>query len=343
MRSSSDGSHVYFVATGKLTEAENGLHQRASTSAFNLYVVNTLAGHTGELGFVAKLPGEDRELWGRGCPSESLGVACDDATRPAQSTPDGRYLVFDTHEHLVSEDENGCPHAAETCPEEAVYRYDAESHELTWLSRPALGSSATNERKDSTIAALPGIHGAMADYADVDRAISEDGQYVIFTSAEALQSNDANGASDVYLWHCSEECKSPTEDGTVGMISDGQDKSGVGASAISGSGSDIVFSTHTALVPQDTDPLADVYDARVGGGVQAPSVSACSGEGCQGALGTLPEFALAGSEVFTGGANLAHVTAPSDGPQPTAKRGTSHVNGKPKKRRARRRARSKRG
>src|SRR5262249_56938086 len=90
VRTSSDGSHVYFVAQGVL--ASGGVN-----GANNLYAVNT---NTEETKFVAELAEPDHALWGEStsiterCKQQS---ACDAASREAQTTPDGRYLVFSTY------------------------------------------------------------------------------------------------------------------------------------------------------------------------------------------------------------------------------------------------------
>ncbi len=305
IRTSDDGSHVYFVAQGVLTAEANGLSQHAEYGGFNLYGVDT---ETGVVHFVATLGQSDQQLW----------TATREPKRgedEAQTTPDGRFLVFTTHQHLVGEDTNEAT---------GVYRYDFETGDLLWLSQPDPGL-AGGEGKSSAIAPLPiAVDGANADIDDWNRAISgcppgtleacgipgaHDGEYVIFSTAEQLAPTDTNKATDVYLWHCRGTCEHPGE-ATVTLISDGHAAAGVDLGvkgetswpAMSASGSDIFFFSETALVPGDADELRDLYDARIDGGFPGNTTSqVCSGEACQKSPSPLPTFGSPGSEAFGDG------------------------------------------
>jgi hypothetical protein len=318
VRTSEDGSHVYFVARGVLTTELNQGGEQAAEGANNLYGYDTV---TGETRFIAKL----------GSSVEDAGKTevSSDETRHAQTTPDGRYLVFSSKAHLAGETNNAT----------AVYLYDFDTGALTWIShgagevkeREKTGVWGFNEQckdevtvkhlpkieeekekencehegKEALVASLPGTyHGGEAEINDWNRSISgqseaeapgktpeerHDGEYVVFSTEERLQADDVDKAADVYEWH----------DGEVSMVSDGQDRTGVikgieaDYGAMSATGSDIFFFTHTKLVGQDTDVLGDLYDARmnrsVGGEVELagfpkPTVApACLGEACQGA------------------------------------------------------------
>jgi hypothetical protein len=185
--------------------------------------------------------------------------------------------------------------------------------------------------------------GAYASIDDWNRAISENGEYIMFATSEKLQNGDENKAPDVYEWH----------NGTVGMISDGHAPHGVGSeitpvAAMSASGSDIFFATPTALVGQDTDVLGDVYDARTGGGFPrpafGPSCPSESEEGCQGKESAPPSFGSAASSSFIAGGNLtppAISVAPSkeSRPKPLTRaqklaKALKACRGKPRKKRA---------
>ncbi len=279
VRTSSDGSHVYFVATEALTGAEtNGLGQHAALGAENLYGVDT---ETGALKFVADLAERDHPLWNMASAYSGAGETYV-AEDYAQTTPEGRYLVFSTFAHLASEDRNEA---------RAAYRYDFETGALIWISAPPSGFG--NEGQSAEIAPLPvKAIGAYADIDDWNRAVSTKGEDVIFTTAERLSARDVNGKPDVYLWHCAAPCADPEADAEVSLISDGQSGGGVDRGvfplelrwpAMSADGSNIFFFTSTGLAPQDTDGLQDLYDARVNGGVEqvAPPAS-CFGEECQG-------------------------------------------------------------
>jgi hypothetical protein len=307
VRTSSDGSHVYFVATGVLTTNRNGNGEEAQEGADNLYAVDTTSG---ELKFVARLAQSDNGLW------ELTASSTNKVENYAQTTPDGSYLVFSAHAQLVTKDH---------CTVQQAYRYDFTSGGLIWLSHAASASilpsycesaHASEEGQPSRITAPPvESRGAFADANDFDRAISESGEDVIFMTSEALQAGDVNHATDVYLWHCESPC---TGEGTVSLISDGHAEEGIkstksraggGPPAISASGNDIFFFTAAPLVGQDKDELYDLYDARIGGGFprEAPPAS-CSGDGCQAPASLLPEFSAPGSSFFTGGHNLSATT-----------------------------------
>ena len=234
VRTSANGAEVYFVATGVLAGA-------AKAGANNLYVADA---RTGIVSFIVALPPKDTALWGRGCSESSGGVACDNPEgtqganvgRFAQVTPDGRFLVFSTYEPISLEDRNGCSGETEgngallleVCRVRAVYRFDATSGELTWLSRPAPDLAGAHEGQEALIQPLNGNRdGATADFEDAGRAISgsaaDDGRYVVFSSSERLQAGDVSkGQPQVYLWHCSALCDHPASEGLLSMISDGQ-------------------------------------------------------------------------------------------------------------------------
>ena len=76
----------------------------------------------------------------------------------------------------------------------------------------------------------------------------------------------------------------------------------LGASA---DGRDVFFYAFSALVPQDQDMVADVYDARIDGGFPASSSVPCSGEGCRLVPSAAPVFGAPQSEVFFGAGNLS--------------------------------------
>jgi hypothetical protein len=339
VRSSPDGSHVYFVADGVLTgeEENHSTKQKAVEGNSNLYGYDTVTGETKFVATAAPSSGTIVPNLGEVEAEPVPGVPLarwrsSDEHRPAQTTPDGRYLVFSGQLSTAGDTNNkGCPAPGHpgACPL-AVYLYDFQTGTLTWVSRPAPGSPG-NEGKPALIAALPGTRdGAEANIDSWGRSISGcapkglrseaeeaafscpegtyDGEYIIFVSEEHLQGTAVN-ASELYEWHTGGE----GHPGEVHLISDGHAPEGIEAErgtepvAMSASGSDIFFITGTALVGQDTDSLHDVYDARVGGGFAAPR-PACSGEGCLPQPPGHESFPLAASSLFTGGVNVSTVT-----------------------------------
>jgi hypothetical protein len=263
--SSADGSHVYFAGSGELKSSENTtvnekgeeIHEKAEVKPgrVNLYAYGCekIAGETKcETKFVAPARVEGIFSEFGGPPGES-----EDVNRPAQVTPDGRYLVFSSTQRVAG-DLNLGPNPAKPFTGEAVYRYDFRTGELTWVSHGAPlfknehgGEKAyEGEGESSLVPPLPGGHvGADANVNDWNRAISGcpnpgerskgeelefscpegeyDGEYIIFVTAERLQANDENHAPDVYEWHCTKPCAHPASEGEVHMISDGRDPLGV--------------------------------------------------------------------------------------------------------------------
>jgi hypothetical protein len=285
LRNSPDGSHVYFVAQGVLTNEEiEG--RKAEAGKPNLYGYDT---RTGQTKFVATLSLEDnRPCPTSGAPCELWGglTSRDHTDRSLQTTPDGRYLVFSSFAQLAKDTNSG-----------AAYRYDFETGELTWISHAATGFAKPKEEgKPAIIAPLDGTDGgATVAIDDFSRAISKNGEYVVFTTSERLQAGAEEGVSNVYLWH----------NGTVSMISSGGGV-GTGEAAMSSSGSDIFFTTAIPLVGQDTDLLRDVYDARIGGGFPAPPAEpSCSLNACQGKPSKLPLFEPSTSSLVPAGGNPA--------------------------------------
>jgi Tol biopolymer transport system component len=137
-----------------------------------------------------------------------------------------------------------------------VYRYDAETADLTRVSFGTTGSSGNGEGFDVDYLGRSG------------RVISNDGQVIVFTTGEPLSPLDGNGSPDVYFW----------SHGRVFRASAGA-KGGTGA-GVSASGADVFFATREQLVPSDRDQGNDVYDARVEGGFPQVQAKTCSGEAC---------------------------------------------------------------
>jgi hypothetical protein len=299
VRSSSDGSHAYFVANGVLTSEKNSAEEAPQAGHHNLYAYDTVSG---TLKFVATLGETDKEitLWG-----EFAAQRFDDTfVREAQTTPDGRYLVFSS---LVALAGDTNPHA------KAVYRYDFQTGELAWVSQASPGlktelkANSPNEGDSAHVRALNNsLAGSLASVEDWNRAVSDNGEYIVFTTSERLQANDRDGRTDVYLWH----------NGTVSQISAGGSTEG----AMSASGADIVFLTGTQIVGEDTDELLDVYDARIGGGYPAPPTGqSCTADSCQAPPSGMPAFEMASSSLTPAEGNLspAAQSAPS-GPAPAS-------------------------
>jgi hypothetical protein len=297
-RVSEDGSHVYFVAEGRLTSEPRGggclaglspaeLEEEEETKegqcrpkkeADNLYVYDTVTGGTA---FIGTLSPADAEDW-----------AQRDA-RPVDATPDGRSLVFTSSADLTQGD------TSRSVPQ--VFEYSTEAETLTRVSigQGGFNNDGNTEQYGATIA-YPKYTGKQ-DPAPQLASVSDDGSTVVFQSSDALTPDALQGLPNVYEYR----------NGTVSLLTDGQDRSiqlGQPSTALvgmDGSGADVFFTTADQLVPQDGDTQLDVYDARVDGGF-APTIAsaACEGEGCQGPLAPSAVFPLSNSASQAAGENV---------------------------------------
>ncbi len=285
---SEDGSYVYFVAEGRLTEG-------APEGEANLYVWHGATAESGSVQFIATLAApspeeqENIELMYQG---ESILYDSDvqDWSRwPSESeayvTPDGRHLAFVSTEPLAGYENKD--KAGEAVHE--VFEYSAEGGQLVCAScdpsgAPPLGSAFIGARLDER--ANTPFHEP--------RSLSDDGSRLFFSSPDAL-AGVAGGSVKVFEY----------EGGAIQLISGAE----AGGEAVfldaSASGNDVFFATRERLAPTDTDELIDVYDARVNGGLPTSSQpSSCEGITCQEPLTQPPSLATPLSASFTGPGNL---------------------------------------
>jgi len=344
-RVSADGSHVYFVAKGELAANSNGQAAPFSTAhdgAENLYVSEPDPADPGryQTVFVAMLCSEagfSGSVENSECNSSDEQMWNIEGRAPAQTTPDGAFLVFSTATDLTAPED--------TSTVGQVFRYDAQTGELARISigqRGLYECPATKSVEEgfncngNTDMFEAGSNGGRIDPPTPGRpvAISEDGSYVVFQSADGLTSGALNGQEESYTYEEVAENYEGTvtreqayfannvyeyHDGEVSLISDGLDTSAsvftrvesVAASSVhvegmAPSGADIFFTTADRLVPQDTDTQQDIYDARIGGGFPPPPVrTPCQEEACQGPSAATPSFGAPSSTTFSGAGNLA--------------------------------------
>ena len=140
--------------------------------------------------------------------------------------------------------------------------YEAEGHKETYLltvesgvvscvSCPPRGVAPVGTSSTSPNAKLE-----LGGYQP--RFVLDDGT-VFFDTLQSLVAQDANGARDVYEY----------QDGEVTLISGGRADAVSTFADASEDGSDVFFVTDDRLVKQDTDYELDMYDARVGGGIES--------------------------------------------------------------------------
>jgi DNA-binding beta-propeller fold protein YncE len=315
---SSDGSHVYFVAKGVLSGVANGEGQLARDGAENLYVFERDARYPeGHVAFIAALSGEN--LCQQGSDSAQW---CSPPV--ANVTPDGRFLVF-TSRALLTRDDTSTTGVAQ------VFRYDADQTEqevdegTPALVRISIGQDGYNDNGNAGVGNANIAHPQFQfdDPGRTDTTMSNDGSFVFFQSPVGLTPQALNDVPDsgggslaqnVYEWH----------EGQVYLISDGRDTSETAIRAgvrpeltssveLVGSdatGANVFFTTTDQLVPQDTDTGLDYYDARICTASEPcvsvpPSALPCVGEACRGVPGGAPSLLAPASASFAGLGNLA--------------------------------------
>ncbi len=262
---SSDLSGVYFYSTSKLS-AEAG-----KAGGLNLYLLKD-----GVLHYVTTT-GEDVLREG------------------AEASGDGSDLLFsDLSGPMLTADEMvpqcALPAQGEVGSCRELYRYEAEEESLECVScRP--GGTTTHSFGVARLSITPDVR------------ISGDGTTAAFPTKEALVEEDVNQDTDLYEWRA----------GLLHLLTDGVSDFQEGASApwvwaIDQDGSNILF----GLVPPEgrltgfeRDGVLNLYDARVGGGFEAPAgTESCEGDSCQGPLLPAPAAATPSSAVYEGRGNL---------------------------------------
>ena len=287
---SSDGSHVYFTATGQLTPA-------ATNGAANLYVYERDAAHpAGRIHFIATLSlSSDSFDWtGFGEVHALPGMVDQEGS---YSFGDGHFLLFVTATSLVGED---------TDTAKDLYRYNDETEQLICLS------CAGNGTKPVFIMRLGGAENgkSLGDFAQMGRVASADVSDVVFATEEGLVPADQNSKMDVYEWREGQLIWVSRDTGELGISFINLGIAILGNPVISQDGKDVYFATEARLVPsdQDTDNALDVYDARIGGGFPSPKPEAriCpNGEICRGSTTEPPLTAKNESATSQGPGNPA--------------------------------------
>jgi DNA-binding beta-propeller fold protein YncE len=265
---SGDGSHVYFVAAGVLTNQPNPAGASAQAGQPNLYLWDAASEATS---FIGTLRTSDQIVTWGGAGTLRNGAYPVPVTRKDSAGKevggDGHILLFKSNAELTAADADGT--------HRDLYRYDsaAEPPSLQCLScRPGGPDSAPSDVE----LRIPGAP-AGTDFAEENRWASEDGETSVFLTPEALVPGDVNGADDFYLWRHGALTRLP------GKPYAGETALFGGGPFLSHDGSEIAYGTPTQLLPQDGDAAADIYVARVGGGFpNPPAAPTCEpGSGCQ--------------------------------------------------------------
>lgn len=297
---SNNGSYVYFVAEGVLASNENGENKVAESGQPNLY-----EWHNGELSFIAQFtfsPSEDTSNWtdfNTGTPGAGSGE------KSSRVTPEGTTVLFSSFNKITSYENNG---------EDELYRYDA-TRPLS-VDNPACVSCNPNNSPAGAETFLTNHFAAFSSGTRngyLTNNLSLNGNRVFYQTTEKLVPGDVNGQMNVYEWEREGEgsCgvgEGGPSDGCLYLISTGTSpqESYFGDAGVNGE--NVFFFTRQSLVTQDQDENMDVYDARIGGGLEnqnLPPVSSCEGEGCRGSSPSTPALGTPSSVTLSGRRNLA--------------------------------------
>jgi DNA-binding beta-propeller fold protein YncE len=206
-------------------------------------------------------------------------------------SPDGAWLAFVSRKSLTGYD-NTPPGGG---PVEEIYLYSAATGQLVCASCNPSGEASIADAETSLASSR-------------QRPLSDGGR-LFFQTREALVPSDTNGQVDVYEY----------EDGQPSPISSGTSLNESRFEGASESGDDVFFRSRQQLVPQDAEEEARViYDARVGGGIAAPSTPppCATADACRTPVSPQPSiFGAPSSATFSGAGNLA----PSVAAKPKAK------------------------
>jgi hypothetical protein len=265
---SSDGSHVYFVAQGALTNNPGPKGGLPIVGQPNLYAWDRATETTR---FIGSLNASDADLWGPSGAIEKALLPVPMAGTDADGNPvagDGHILTFASKAPMTSDDGDG--------NHRDVFRINADTGELIRISKAIAGGSG-NGPVDVPQTAGESFATLGTDFAELGRHTDQTGEKIVFSSPEGLVPGDVNGAEDGYLWQSGKLYRLP---GTL-----------VSPAALSSLASTISITTTSALLPQDGDTSEDVYAARIGGGYPQPeTLEPCqpdgglSGRPCQGDL-----------------------------------------------------------
>jgi hypothetical protein len=304
---SANGAAVYFTARSQLA----GDAPELGGEAVNVYRYDTLSGTTryvttvNEVDYVSNVGFSVWSNFGQ----EGIGDAALMSQANWYTTPDGRYLLFATGREITGYNTiNSCSAGSNSqfppnghCYE--VYRYDAEAAErqeqaIVCVSCNPSGARPTSNSLFERSAPENASSGPVP-------AMSDNGAYVFFDTADALVPQDDNHTLDVYEWH----------EGRISLISSGQDSApsyflgespNVTSTGEQVEAGNVFFGTHARLVPQDTDSDGDLYDARSAGGfpTSGTGTGVCEGDACVN-VPSMPIDSTPVSLTFSGPGNLA--------------------------------------
>lgn len=310
---SPDGDYAYFTASGELVAGQAPL----APGTKGLY-----AWHQGEgLELIGALPAAN----GDSAINAPDTVADYDNWMTSRIAADGTLLFMAADSSgLVGHGFNGYDHG-ECDPEifqgtssgcRELFVYSPAEDQLSCASCNPSGAPATqNALVEDTI----GTGAAQANEQHLSQALSSDGKYVFFTTADSLLPSDENGpcekirsGSTLEVYPCSDAYVYDVESSQLHLLSSGKSTSGSYFLDASDNGSDVFIATREKLSAWDTDNAYDIYDARIDGGFPEPETEqACEGtEECRGPGSGGPGEEQTGSSGLEGDGNVEAAPPP---------------------------------
>ena len=286
---SANGASAFFAASGMLA---NG----GTPGATNVYSYHTNAASTS---FIAAVGAEDYYNNAR-CPNgdgafRDVG-AC--ALVNWYTTPDGQYLLFPTEGPLDGYNTTGVE-----CATSLIPGTEATTKSCTELYRYSVRAAETGGQPVVCVSCGPGDVDA-AGMAEFDRsqrfataaapvrAMSDNGEYVFFDSPARLVPQAESHTLHVYEWregHGIALISSPNDPEPSYFLgySPYQYTPKGSTTPVKVEGGNVFFGTHAKLVPQDTNTVGNVFDARIcepeSPCIQPPpgETTQCEGSTCQ--------------------------------------------------------------
>jgi hypothetical protein len=334
-----DGSTVYFTAFGVLAAGASQYPtlEGEANSPVNLYRYDTQTGVTSYIAAVDILDHPHAGDCGSGVTGFGAVGPC--TKQDWYTTADGRFLLFQSSLQV-----DGYNAAQDGCAEERLPgTFDLQDGRCGELYRYSV---AAGERGEQPVVCVSCGGGGVDSAGNAEfarsgpnngpawggvRAVSDDGSFVFFDSQGALVPDATNHTLDTYEWH--EDLV--THARTVSLIGSGSDpaptyflgyspyeyRSKVSGEEVRVEGGNVYIGTHAKLVPQDSDGLGNIFDARVCAPespcIQPPegATAQCEGGSCQ-TPPAAPNDATPSSFTFNGPGNLT--SEPPPPPTPTA-------------------------
>lgn len=287
---SNDGSYVYFVAKGQLVAGKGVDH------ADNLYMVHD----GGAPVYITTLNENDVKDW------YETGVELE-----SYVTPDGKHVAFTSENSLASVNfPSGYDNVNEQTgnPEPEVYEYAAPTESLVCVSCNPLGSPPIGAGRlgNAGRGETPNAGGNDNSAFHHVRVVSDDGGRVFFSSRDPLvHSADGNTQAKVYEYERQGEGSCETSGGCVYLLSSPNSPEEAFFMDADSTGENVFLATVSQLTSTDADHQYDVYDARVGGGLEAPATPSPCVSDCRETSTGLPSTPAALSGFAGPSGNLA--------------------------------------